>query len=93
MTSEEQRDYDRAWHLDKRVNIGHIVTTLALAVGLFAWAGAVERKVAVLEAQVAANKEQVSDTLLTIKQELRELRDELRTMNRSLNERERRPRD
>lgn len=51
-------DADRAetaWHLDKRVNVGHLLTTLAMAIAAFTWAGAMDRRVAVLEEKAATH--------------------------------------
>lgn len=32
------------WHVDKRVSVGHIVTTLVVAVSLVVWMGRVESR-------------------------------------------------
>lgn len=37
------------WALDLKVNVGHILTTLGLAAGLFTWGSAIDRRLAVLE--------------------------------------------
>lgn len=42
---------DRHWHLDKRVQISHIVTTLVAAVGLAVYIGTIKSDVEVLKAQ------------------------------------------
>jgi len=41
------------WHLDRRVSVGHIVTTLAVAVGVMVWMQRLEASV-MLNAQAAA---------------------------------------
>jgi cell division protein FtsB len=43
---------DNSWHLDKRVNAGHILTTIALAVALFTWASSMQEKQAVTMTKV-----------------------------------------
>ncbi len=73
------------WHLDKRLNVGHLLTTMALAGSLFIWASAMERRVAVLETQVAIAKQQTSDDMHELKLEMRELRNEIKSLRQSLN--------
>jgi beta-lactam-binding protein with PASTA domain len=49
------------WHLDKRVSVGHIVTTLmALLAALFAYAN-LETRVSVLEVQTNSVKEDIGE--------------------------------
>jgi hypothetical protein len=38
-------DDRRHWHLDKKVNLSHMVATLGLAFALFTWANTVERRI------------------------------------------------
>ena len=38
-------DDRRHWHLDKKVNLSHMVATLGLAAALFTWANTVERRI------------------------------------------------
>jgi hypothetical protein len=45
------------WHLDKRLNVGHILTTIVVASGLFVWGGKVETRLAVLESQYIKQEE------------------------------------
>ena len=35
----------REWHLDKNVSIGHIVSTLIIAMSVFSWAMAIDKRV------------------------------------------------
>lgn len=91
MIEESNRGSERQWHLDRRLNISHIITTLSLAVGLVVWAGAMDRRVAVLEERAAAQRliddRQDADMLRAlnlIKEESRLLRDELRDQGRKL---------
>jgi hypothetical protein len=44
------RQDDGAWHLDKKVNISHIIATLTLAGAIFAWGSKIEQRVALMEA-------------------------------------------
>lgn len=40
--------YDSHWHLDKRVSVGHILTTLSVAVGVIYYAATLETRLAEL---------------------------------------------
>ena len=69
------------WHLDRRVNVGHMLTTAIIAGGLFsAWAAQNER-ITKIEAEVraqstAAIKEAaaIRDALTEVKSEIRQVR-------------------
>lgn len=84
-------EYDRrGWHLDKTLNITHLLTTLVIAGSLFSYANNMDRRVAVLEekmqAQAAQNQrstEEVRELATDVKHELRLLRTELMQVVRS----------
>ena len=40
---------DGAWHLDKKVNLSHIVATLMLAAAIFTWGSKIEQRIALVE--------------------------------------------
>lgn len=72
------------WHLDKTLNVSHLLTTLVIAGSLFAYANNVDRRVAILEErmqiQVAENQrasDEVRELATDVKHELRLLRTEL----------------
>lgn len=44
---------DNTWHLDKRINVSHLVATVLLFAGLMAWGSRVDTRLAVLETQDA----------------------------------------
>ncbi len=80
----------RHWHLDKTLNVSHLLTTLVIAGSLFAYANNMDRRVAVLEekmqAQAVQNQQAAADMKeLTsdVKHELRLLRQELLNMMRA----------
>lgn len=82
---EERRpESDNSWHLDKKVNITHILATLALAASIFAWGSRVEQRVALVEAVNVrqAHVDNVQD------QELRryvvEIRQDIRDLSQKL---------
>jgi hypothetical protein len=60
---------DSKWHLDKRVNISHIVATVILAGSIFKWGSGIENRIAVLESQ----KQQEAEYF---QQQLQSLRDD-----------------
>ena len=47
---------DNKWHLDKRVQISHIVTTVVAAVGLAVYIGTIKSDVEVLKAQAISTQ-------------------------------------
>ena len=47
-----EHDERREWHLEKGVNVSHIVATLTLAVSAFAWANSIDKQVAITQQQV-----------------------------------------
>ena len=52
-TDSDRRDM-RRWHLDKRLNVGHLLTTLTIAGALFFWASKVDTRIALLEQTIGA---------------------------------------
>lgn len=75
---------DRAWHLDKKVNLSHIVATLMLAAAIFTWGSKIEQRIALVEssAQRQATVDQAQD------QEFRryvvEMREDIRELSRKI---------
>ncbi len=74
----------RHWHLDKTLNITHLLATISIVGSLFMFANSMDRRVAVLEekmqAQVVAgaqSREEMKDLAADVKHELRLLRTEL----------------
>lgn len=68
----------QGFHLDKKVSITHIISTIVILIGLFQWGGKVETRLSLLEQQQANIQEQFSDDLDEIKDTLKDLRSELR---------------
>jgi hypothetical protein len=42
---------DNHWHIDKRITIGHLITTVTVAVSVILYVTAVEKRVALLESK------------------------------------------
>lgn len=78
------RNDDGAWHLDKKVNISHIIATLTLAGAIFAWGSKIEQRVAIVEESThrQAQVDQAQD------QEFRryvvEMREDIRDLSRKI---------
>ncbi len=65
---------DRSWHLDRRVSVGHIVTTLAVAVSLVVWLNDIDKRISVLEEIAQQHAERFDRTDKRWEQELINLR-------------------
>lgn len=89
--NDPKDDGQGAWHLDKRVNVSHLLATAGLALSAFAWGSAIERRVAVIETQMMQTKEdnqrqdqQSTEALRLMRDEMRELRNEVRALRQDL---------
>lgn len=60
---------DSKWHLDKRVNISHIVATVILAGSIFKWGSGIENRIAVLEAQKQQESEYIQQQIQGIRED------------------------
>jgi 5-bromo-4-chloroindolyl phosphate hydrolysis protein len=77
-------DTDTSWHVDRRVNIGHLVTTAGFIVAAFMYATTIDKRVAVLEQYVLVQEkdnrrqdELSQQTFSLIREDLREMRAEI----------------
>ena len=83
-SEQESRSSDSAWHLDKKVNISHIIATLMLAAAFFTWGSKIEQRIALVEASATrqAQVDQAQD------QEFRryvvEMREDIHEMSRKI---------
>jgi ribosomal 30S subunit maturation factor RimM len=59
---DERRD--TSWHLDKRVNVGHILTTLSLAGMMVAWSMGIETRIAKQSVLIEQNAKQIEQSEL-----------------------------
>ena len=48
---------DGRWHLKREIQIGHIITTLTVAVSVIVYVGKIEQRLAVVESQIATQRE------------------------------------
>ena len=57
---DERRD--TSWHLDKRVNVGHLLTTLSLAGVMIVWAMGLETRIAKQSVLIEQNAKQIEQS-------------------------------
>lgn len=78
MDREMNRAIDeKRWRFEKTVGIGHILTTLAIAASVFAWASSMDNRVTIVETKQANNilradriERDVKEAMLDIKNAL-----------------------
>lgn len=83
MTEAINKD-SSGWHLDKKVSVGHLVSTAILLVGAVTWASGIEKRIdqnalaaQYMAAQQTENKKKVEDLRKEIKSDLRAISDKL----------------
>jgi len=55
MEQKTESNHDSHWHLDKRLNVGHILTTLTIVIAFFLWANTIDRRITTVEVRQATN--------------------------------------
>jgi uncharacterized coiled-coil protein SlyX len=45
---------ETGWHLKKEIQLGHVLTTIALAVAMYGYIATMEKRISMLEAQAAS---------------------------------------
>ena len=75
---------DSAWHLDKKVNISHIIATLMLAAAIFTWGSKIEQRIALVEASATrqAQVDQAQDQ--EFRRSVVEMREDIRELSRKI---------
>ena len=73
MEEEKEIEYRRHWHLDKRVNVSHILGTILIAGSLFTYANSIDKRVTVLETNAVFSQNIQKE----IKSELKGINDKL----------------
>lgn len=78
------QDADTAWHLDKKVNISHILATLTLAVAIFTWGSKIEQRIALVEASAVRQQavDQAQDQ--EFRRSVVEMREDIRDLSRKI---------
>lgn len=69
-----------SWHLDKTISVGHLVSTVIIAVSVFSWAVTLDKRVEQnslsithLKEQQVTDRKQVQEMRSEIKQDLRDI--------------------
>jgi hypothetical protein len=73
-TNRMSQDEPQQWHLDKKVNVGHILTTLLLAASMVGWAMTLESRIAVLATEVEGIKTNETNQTETLRREMNYIR-------------------
>ena len=83
-SEQESRSNDSAWHLDKKVNLSHIVATLTLAAAIFMWGSKTEQRIALVEASSTrqAQVDQAQDQ--EFRRSVVEMREDIRELSRKI---------
>lgn len=78
------QDADTAWHLDKKVNISHILATLTLAGAIFTWGSKIEQRIALVEASAVRQQavDQAQDQ--EFRRSVVEMREDIRDLSRKI---------
>lgn len=54
MTTDDTINVGGGWHLDKRISLGHLVTTATVTIALLTWMFTLENRVTVNEVKIVA---------------------------------------
>lgn len=70
----------RSWHLDKTLNVSHLLATVAVAGSLFAYANNMDRRVAILEEKMQVQQQVMASTNDSVRALALDVRDEIRLL-------------
>jgi hypothetical protein len=76
---EDQRKSGEHWHLDKRINVGHFLTTITIAGAMIVWAMSIDARVSEQDVMIKNNSEAIAASEARSFRSLDEIRS---TMNR-----------
>ncbi|MDX1538839.1 hypothetical protein [Arsukibacterium sp.] len=74
----------RSWHLDKTISVGHLVSTLIIAVSVFGWAVTLDKRVEQNALAIIHLKEQQHAEQKRVEQLRSEIKQDLRDINHKL---------
>ncbi len=74
----------RSWHLDKTISVGHLVSTVVIAVSVFSWAMTLDKRVEQNSLAIIHLKEQQAAEAKRIEQLRSEIKQDLRDINSKL---------
>lgn len=72
------------WHIKKEIQLGHLLTTLTIAVSVLAYVGKLEQRIALIEAQVATQRDRDDRQDRTTAESMSLLRAQLERMENKL---------
>ena len=73
-----------SWHLDKKVNISHIIATLMLAAAMFTWGGKIEQRIALVEASATRQAQVDQGQDQEFRRYVVEMRDDIHELSRKI---------
>lgn len=72
------------WHLDKRLNVGHLLTTIVIAGSMFMWASNMESRIATITADVENIESNQANQTEALRREISYLRGSVDKLNDKL---------
>lgn len=86
-SSDDSQRFDdrRHWHIDKTLNISHLLATIAIAGSLFAYASHMDRRVTMLEERLAATTQAHSESRNDVRDLASDLKTEIRALRADIN--------
>ena len=73
MANQHTNQEPQGWHLKKEIQLGHLITTITVAVAAVVYINKIEQRVAVIESQVIYQKE----TADVLRNQLEKINDKL----------------
>lgn len=80
----EAPDKPNQWHLEKRINVGHILTTILLVAAMFSWTGKIESALLVQQARIDALENVQKLQIETIQKDINKLHSSMDKLNDKL---------
>ena len=74
----------RSWHLDKTISVGHLVSTLVIAISVFSWAVTLDKRVEQNSIAIVHLKEQQANEQKRLQELRQEIKQDLRDINQKL---------
>ena len=74
----------RSWHLDKTISVGHLVSTLVIAISVFSWAITLDKRVEQNSIAIVHLKEQQANEQKRLQELRQEIKQDLRDINSKL---------
>lgn len=74
----------RSWHLDKTISVGHLVSTLVIAISIFSWAVTLDKRVEQNSIAIVHLKEQQANEQKRLQELRQEIKQDLRDINQKL---------